>query len=163
MPAPPELDPERRRASDSSGLSAADRIELRALADRYAAAVDARALEALQACFLPDGLLRMQSSSSESSEYRGRSALAEMFELLRPLTLTMHDVTTWALVDDGPQPRAIVHCCAHHLTTRDGEVSDWVMHIRYDDTCARDRQRVWCLRERVATVLFTERRSVRVP
>jgi SnoaL-like domain len=139
-------------------------IELARLPDAYAAAVDARDAEALCACFAPMGRLVVIGAGAErKQEYVGREGVHQVIALLERFALTVHHVTTRHLVADGARGRGIVACVAHHIAVRDGQASDLAMHVRYEDEYVRIGECAWCFELRVARVLFTERRQVRVP
>jgi len=139
----------------------ADELALRRLSDEYAAAVDRRDLDALRACFAPDARLVMLSGARPPREYLGHERLASVMDELQTFALTAHHVTTCSVALGSPETgQGTVGCVAHHVRS-DG--SDLILHIRYEDEYRRDAGRTWRIVERVANVLFSERRAVRLP
>lgn len=147
----------------SESPSTSDELALRRLADAYAVAVDRRDLAALRSCFAPDGRLVLLSGSREPREYRGHDGLAEVMTQLERFELTLHHVTTCSVVVDEAQARGSVAGVAHHVSLLEDGASDLVLQMRYEDTYHRDGDGRWRFAERLAHVLFSERRAVQLP
>jgi ketosteroid isomerase-like protein len=116
----------------------ADDAEIRALSDRYAAAVDGRDVDGLLAVFAPDATLFRPpgDDGAPGFEVVGHDALRGVIQqLARDYLSTSHVLGERRYEVDGRAARGEVVCTAHHL--RDGvagEVIDRVLHIRYVDT-----------------------------
>jgi hypothetical protein len=147
----------------SEPAGASDELALRRLSDAYASAVDRRDLAALCDCFAPDGRLVLLSGSREPREYPGHDGLADVMTELGRFELTLHHVSTCSIVFDGAQPHGVVAGVAHHVSARDEGASDLVLQMRYEDTYGRGADMRWRFSERLAHVLFSERRAVRLP
>jgi len=68
--------------------------ELSRLVGAYAAAVDARDLEALRRLFLPDATLTVRRGGGEPEVHRGHGGLAGVIEALAPFEQTLHEVSS---------------------------------------------------------------------
>ena len=117
----------------------ADRIELRALVDAYATALDTRDSDGLVALFTPDAHFGIYEPgrSDPSHAFNGAAELATLMEMLRVYGDTMHLMANHTVTIDGDGAAGEVYCLAHHLTDKDGETVDLVMTIRYRDRYAR--------------------------
>ena len=115
----------------------ADRLALRELVDRYAAAVDARDAEAFAALFGADGELVVVRAGHDSSTRRGPEELGEITRLLARYGSTLHLVANHLVELDGDRATGVALCQAHHLVDLDEVQRDLVLTIRYHDTYAR--------------------------
>lgn len=139
-----------------------DELGLRRLAEAYAAAVDRRDAAALLDLFLPDGRLSV-IRGGERSEYAGRAELATIVELLEPFEATLHEVVGQQVEIEGEEARCETTGVAHHVSRDEGGgASDFVMYLHYRDRCRRAGEG-WRFAARELTVLWTERRRVRLP
>jgi SnoaL-like domain len=119
----------------------ADRLELRALVDRYAVAVDARDAEAFASLFLPDGVLSVHEDEGAppAVRYVGADELRSVMELLRFYTRTFHLMANHLSDVRGDEATGETYCLAHHLVEDGRGLTDLVMFIRYRDAFARTR------------------------
>lgn len=104
--------------------------ELRALVDRYAAAVDHRDFGALADVFVPDGEL-----ITPLGRRQGLAEIRAAMSGLHRYHETEHRVgaAEFAVDGDGDTATGRVACEAHHITVADGRRNDRVMVITYDD------------------------------
>lgn len=143
-------------------MTPADRLELLALAPRYAAAVDARDVVAATALFTPDGVLvtpEPPQRMGATVEHRGHDAVAAALTLVTSVDRTVHEVVGQVVEPDpadADRASGHVRCVAHHVT---GE-QDVVWHLRYADAYAR-RPGGWRLTRRELHVDLVEVRRVR--
>lgn len=138
--------------------------ELTRLLAAYAAAVDARDLDALRDLFLADATLAVRRGEGEPQVFRGRAELSGVIEALAPFELTLHEVSSaaFAVEPGGAEATAQSVCVAHHVRRGDGrEGSDLVLHGRYSDRFRRDADGAWRFAARELRVLWTEKRAVR--
>lgn len=157
--------------------------ELSRLVGAYAAAVDARDLEALRSLFLPDAMLTVRRGAGEPEVHRGHEGLAGVIEALAPFEATLHEVSApvfeLAPGVDGRVEEATGECVcvAHHVRRREGsggreggdgraaggrEADDLVLHGRYADRFRRADDGTWRFAARELRVLWTEKRPVRL-
>ncbi len=96
----------------------ADRVELRALVDRYALAADSRDRAGFAGVFTADGVLAIGPGGG----LVGPDAIPAPLDYLDAhYTHTMHFIGTHDVVLDGDTATGTVYCLAHHLwraTTR---------------------------------------------
>lgn len=129
--------------------------ELRALADRYAAAADDRDADAFADVFTDDGVLE-----THRGEMRGRDELRSVPERLARYDQTRHTVTSHEVVDvAGDAATARAWCTAEHTTIGDVCVETYVMEIRYDDRCHRDESGRWRIAHRRLVLLSEDTRQ----
>ncbi|MBS1895643.1 MAG: nuclear transport factor 2 family protein [Actinobacteria bacterium] len=138
--------------------------ELAVLLGAYAAAVDARDLDALRGLFLADATLTVRRGKAEPQVFRGRAELSGVIEALAPFELTLHEVSSaeFAVDPEGAEVSGRSVCVAHHIRRGEGrEGSDLVLHGRYSDRFRRDADGAWRFAARELRVLWTEKRAVR--
>ena len=116
------------------------RAELLALAARYAQALDQHDREQLCSVFTPSGCIAVYSpadSREPSSVFPGHEHLVDVIEAIEErFEHTYHFVgnATYQQGTDGSLTGE-VYCIAHHfMPGTDGEPSNLVMYIRYEDT-----------------------------
>lgn len=140
-----------------------DYRELRALSERYAAAVDDGDAVAFAAAFLPDGTLQMfrpGDGSTPSTNMSGAAALAEVPAAVQSrYQSTLHFLGQSVFDIDGDHATGTTYCLAHHFEPAPHGGIDYVMHIRYVDTCVRDPQGRWRIKRRVGRCYWTETRA----
>jgi ketosteroid isomerase-like protein len=143
--------------------------ELSRLVGAYAAAVDARDLEALRGLFLPDATMTVRRGMGESEVHRGHEGLAGVIEALAPFELTLHEVSGLVFEvapvgEDGvAEATGEAVCVAHHVRRGNGrEADDLVLHGRYSDRFRRCDDGAWRFAARELRVLWTEKRPVRL-
>ena len=142
-----------------------DRVELRALVERYAAGADRRDGEMVASCFAPDGVNvvpKVPESLAPTIVREGREAIASTIPRLARYYCTMHAVVGQVLEPgDGPdRATGVVSCLAHHVERQDGELIDLAWSLRYHDAYVRlDGE--WLIARRELWCDFVERRPVR--
>ncbi len=143
----------------------ADRLELRTLVDRYAAAVDARDADAFAALFAPGAVLAVYETEDGEPvvEYRGHDALRDVMDLLRTFSTTFHLMANHLCETAGGAGTGEVYCMAHHLTEDAGGATDLVMYIRYRDAYARTQDGWRFVRRDVLRQWTEERPAERRP
>src|SRR5665213_1283168 len=102
----------------SDALSAADVVELRALADTYAHGVDRNDRATFLSAFHPDARLTvfMNTDDAEPRSLRqGHESLGGIPELLTRYDKTFHFVGNHRYVLNGDTASGEVYCLAHHL------------------------------------------------
>jgi uncharacterized protein (TIGR02246 family) len=133
---------------------AADRVELRALVDRYAVAADTRDRDGFVGAFTGDGVLAVAAGV----ELRGRQIATPLDYLDAHYERTMHFVGNHDVTVHGDTAHGIVYCIAHHLSRRDGELVDTAMAARYEDTYVRT-EAGWRIARRAVTIDWEEDRA----
>ena len=140
--------------------------ELSRLVGAYAAAVDARDLEALRGLFLTDATLTVRRGEGEPQVLRGPEGLAAAIEAVAPFEHTLHEVSSpvFELAADGEEATGECVCVAHHVRRGEGrEGEDMVLNGRYVDAYRRDEDGEWRFAARELRVLWSEKRAVRLP
>jgi hypothetical protein len=141
-----------------------DYRELRALSECYAIAVDDGDGDAFAAAFLPDATLQMfrpADGSSPSTDMTGTAALAGVPTSVQSrYESTLHFLGQSVYDIDGDQATGTTYCLAHHFSPGPDGGLDYVMHIRYSDTCARDSEGRWRIMRRIGRCYWTETRAV---
>lgn len=135
-----------------------DELALRALAARYAMAVDRRDQAGYVGVFLPDARLRIfdpADASAPTSEIVGAAELAKVTERIARYDVTFHMVGTSHYDVRGDVATGEVYCIAHHVHRGSPDVDD-VMYIRYVDEY-RQVDGDWKIAERVLHVDFRQR------
>jgi ketosteroid isomerase-like protein len=138
--------------------------ELSRLVGAYAAAVDARDLEALRRLFLPDATVTVRRGEAEPDVYRGHQGLAGVIEALARFDATLHEVSSlvFEVEASGEGATGGCVCVAHHVRRgEDREADELVLHGRYADRFQRGEDGTWKFAARELRVLWTEKRSVR--
>jgi ketosteroid isomerase-like protein len=136
-----------------------DRLELRALVDAYASALDRRDIDAFVALFTADAHLGIYEPGVEipASRFDGTAELASLMSMLEVYGETMHVMANHTVTFDGEQANGEVYCLAHHLT--DGATRNLAMTIRYRDRYERT-QDGWRIAHRRIIRYWNERRPV---
>jgi ketosteroid isomerase-like protein len=131
----------------------------------YAAAVDARDLDALRRLFLSDATLTVRRGEREPEVHRGHAGLAAVIEALAPFELTLHAVSSPVFEAEPGGEAASGECVvvAHHVRRGEGrEGENLILRGRYVDAFRRDEDGTWRFAARELRVLWTEKRSVRL-
>jgi uncharacterized protein (TIGR02246 family) len=137
----------------------ADRVELRALVDRYAVAADSRDREGFAGVFTADGVLAVGPGGG----LVGPDAIPAPLDYLDAhYTHTMHLVGNHDVVLDGDTATGTVYCLAHHLSVRGGEMIDSCMGLRYFDRYVRTDDG-WRIAHRSTSVDWQEDRPASPP
>ena len=137
-----------------------DVVALNQLAYRYAAAVDACDVAALQAMFHPEGRLRSyQPDAAEPfADLKGREQLAAVPNAMRGMYRhTAHMMTNHLVEVAGDIATGQVLCTARHLSKDAAESVNVI--IRYIDEYVRHESR-WVILDRQIRFLWSERHPV---
>jgi hypothetical protein len=135
-----------RPAAGGSQPGGSDRVELRALADRYARGVDRRDRAAYVGAFHPDGVLeiyRPRRTDVLAKRLEGHDELGRVTDDIGRYERTFHVVGQATYDVDGDRATGEVYCVAHHVV---GD-TDRVMYIRYEDEYTR-RDGRWAIEVR---------------
>lgn len=130
-----------------------DRIELRALVEEYARAVDAKDVDAVVALFTEDGRLLshlMPGTEVEPLVRQGHDKLRRALDAgLTPYERTTHVIGGQVLELDGATASGTTVCLAHHLYDAVDPPGRrlMVMAIRYEDSYVRHHG-LWRFAER---------------
>jgi uncharacterized protein (TIGR02246 family) len=131
----------------------ADRIDLRALVDAYAVAVDARDRERFVGLFLPDAVMAMGPR-----ELEGHEGVVKAIDMLdKHYPRSMHFVGNHDVTLDGDHATGLVYCLAHHISTRDEGSRDRFVAVHYDDRYVRTDDG-WRFARRDLTIIWEEER-----
>jgi uncharacterized protein (TIGR02246 family) len=137
----------------------ADRIELRALVDRYAVAADTRDRAGFAAVFTHDGVLAVGPGAG----LVGHDAIPAPLDYLDAhYTHTMHFVGNHDVVLDGDTASGTVYCLAHHLSSQGDGMTDSCMGLRYLDRYVRTDEG-WRISHRGVHVDWQEDRPAAPP
>src|ERR1700758_5729648 len=104
--------------TDPSVPQLADQLAIRGLVDAYAYCADRRDATGQMALFTEDTefLVYMDSrSASPTQHFRGRAALAPVFDELNTYVTTMHFNGQSTAVLDGDHASGVTYCLAHHV------------------------------------------------
>jgi 3-phenylpropionate/cinnamic acid dioxygenase small subunit len=140
-------------------MSDADVIALNQLAYRYAAAVDARDVDAFLAVFHPDGRLRTYAAGSDEpfSDVVGHEQLASVPQRMGDMfRRTFHQMTNHLVDVDGDAATATLLCTARFLSVDPADDAAGVNVIRYVDRYER-RSGEWRIADREIRFLWSER------
>jgi hypothetical protein len=143
-------------------MSENDVAALNQLAFRYAAAVDACDVVALQSVFTPSGRLRSyQPDAIEPfADLVGHTQLAAIPNAMRGMYRQTAHMMTNHLVDiDGDRARGDVLRMARHLSADPADPVSINVVIRYVDCYVRTQDK-WLIADRQIRFLWSERHSV---
>jgi hypothetical protein len=152
-------------ADDINHRDIADQLELRSLAEYYAAGVDRRDRDLFLRAFHPDGgivLLDYTDPTQVRGTRTGHAELADVTELIARYDKTFHFIGNTRYTIDGDRATGEVYCVAHHLTPDRHGGTDHVMMIRYQDSYSR-RDGRWGIDERRLITDWTETRTANRP
>ena len=146
-------------------LAVADRLALADLVHLYASAVDDRRFDEVVELFTETAELRLPNppgSLEPVQTHHGRAGVRTAMAALAAVTRTEHAIVgeVYAAGDDGDYALGRITCIAHHWTVADGQASDLVWHLRYDDEYMRTRAG-WRIHGRALTINAIETRPVR--
>lgn len=141
--------------------AARDEFELRRLAEAYGVAVDDRDPDALASLFASDGALLVYEAGSDELRYAYRDACFSPLtdDLAQAYVRTFHLVANVVVEIDGDTASGTVYCLASHLRDVGRGAQVGTMPVRYRDRYVRTPAG-WRFAERVATVLWRDRRPV---
>jgi ketosteroid isomerase-like protein len=142
--------------------SSADVPGLRALAFRYASALDRREREELLSVFCPDAILRVIRRNPDGGERvsirTGHRQVGEIIDVISRYDGTFHFVGNQLYEVRGDEASGEVYCLAHHFARNDRGGTDVVMFIRYHDLYRRVADGAWLVAERDVRVDWIEER-----
>jgi hypothetical protein len=117
----------------------ADQLELRALVDRYALAVDNRDPEELGSLFHDDGGVDVYLAGRPQpvAQLRGPTQFAQMLDGLKIYRATMHFVTNCVIRVTGDSASGTAYCVARHYLEDGDDSRDEMMVLTYDDRFVR--------------------------
>ena len=137
-----------------------DRIAIRELVDDYAFLADSGEAQKQADLFTEDTVYIVEylDMPEANQTLTGRDALVPLFEGLASYHTKTHfngQSKVYDLTEDTA--RGIVYCLAHHITLEDGQQSNMVASIRYDDDYVKvDGQ--WKFAKRHLRINFVENR-----
>jgi hypothetical protein len=145
-------------------LAVEDRLALADLVHLYAAAVDDRRFDAVVELFTDTAELRLPDPPRDLDPvrvHRGRSALRAAMATLAGVEKTEHEIVgeVYAAAAEPDYALGRITAVAHHWTRRDGQVTDLVWHLRYDDEYLRTPAG-WRIHGRALTINAIETRPV---
>lgn len=146
-------------------LAVADRLALADLVHLYAAAVDDRRFGDVVELFTDTAELRLPDpprTMAPDRVQRGRTGVRAAMDALTGIERTEHAIVgeVYAAQPDPDYALGRITCIAHHWSRRDGEVTDVVWHLRYDDEYLRTPLG-WRIHGRALTVNAIETRPSR--
>lgn len=146
-------------------LNASDRLALSDLVHLYASAVDDRRFDDVVELFTETAELRLPDPPRALEPVRqlhGRDGVRSAMASLAAVTRTEHAIVgeVYAAGDDGNYALGRITCIAHHWTVADGQASDLVWHLRYDDEYEL-ADAGWRISRRALTINAIETRPVR--
>jgi len=146
-------------------LAIADRLAVADLVHLYAAAVDDKRFDDVVELFTDTAELRLPDPprSLEPVRYtQGRDGVRAAMASLARIARTEHAIVgeVYAPGTDADYALGRISCVAHHWSLGDGEVTDLVWHLRYDDEYLRTRSG-WRIHGRALTINAIETRPVR--
>jgi hypothetical protein len=153
------------RYGDRADLSLAqvsDRLAIRELVDAYAYCADRRDATGQMALFTEDTdfLVYMDSHSpAPTQHFRGRAALAPVFDELNTYVTTMHFNGQSTVVLDGDHASGVTYCLAHHVKVERSVRTLMVAAIRYLDSFVK-QDGAWFFSQRKLMVDWTETRPL---
>jgi len=154
-----------RRRGDHPGLSlpeAAERLAIRELVDAYAYFADRRDAAGQMELFTEDTELVVFGDSRNpepTQRFRGRAALAPVFDELNTYRATMHLNGQSTTRVDGARASGVTYCLVHELRTDGTARSAMSAAIRYLDSFVK-RDGRWFIRQRQVVVDWTETRTL---
>ena len=150
-------------------LEGADELAIRAVVDAYADCADRRDVAGQLALFTEDAELVVFADTLKpgpTQKFRGRAALAPVFDELKNYRVTMHfngQITTRV---DGDRASAVTYCQVHELTVDDKTPRNLnavrnlkIVAVRYLDSFIK-RDGKWLIRQRQVVVDWTETRPL---
>jgi hypothetical protein len=114
-------------------------LQLRRLAEDYAAAADLADPAAFAAVFTDDGILEVKQAGYETPvvHAEGHEELGAVMALFAPFVFTMHLVCNHRVAIDGDRAAGETYCIANHVTLEEGGKQNLVQYIRYLDEYRR--------------------------
>src|SRR4029077_12487728 len=146
-------------------LNAVDRLALADLVHLYASAIDDRRFADVVELFTETAELRLPDpprSLEPVRRHHGRDGVREAMGAVAAVARTEHAIVgeVYAAADDPNYALGRITCIAHHFSVADGQISDVVWHLRYDDEYLRTRAG-WRIHGRALTINAIETHPVR--
>ncbi|GAC1411202.1 MAG: hypothetical protein NVSMB60_32940 [Mycobacterium sp.] len=146
-------------------LKVRDRLALTDLVHLYASAVDDRRFDDVVELFTETAELRLPdppTSLEPVRRHHGREGVREAMAAVAAVNRTEHAIVgeVYAPSDDSNYALGRIACIAHHWSLHDGQVTDVVWHLRYDDEYMRTRAG-WRVHGRALTINAIETRPFR--
>jgi hypothetical protein len=154
-----------RQRGDHADLSlpeAADRLAIRELIDAYAYCADRRDVAGQLALFTEDTELVVFADSrnpTPTQRFRGRAALAPVFDELKNHRATMHFNGQSTARVDGARASAVTCCLVHEFTVDETAHTLMIAAIRYLDSLVK-KDGKWFIRQRQVAIDWTETRPM---
>ena len=154
-----------RRRGDHPGLSlpeAAERLAIRELVDAYAYFADRRDAAGQMELFTEDTELVVFGDSRNpepTQRFRGRAALAPVFDELNTYRATMHLNGQSTTRVDGARASGVTYCLVHELTVDATAHTLMIAALRYLDSFVK-KDGKWFIRQRQVLVDWTETRPL---
>jgi len=146
-------------------LNTFDRLALADLVHLYASAVDDRRFDDVVELFTDTAELRLPDpprSLDPVRRHHGRGGVRDAMSAVAAVARTEHAIVgeVYAAADDPNYALGRITCIAHHFSVADGQISDVVWHLRYDDDYLRTRAG-WRIHGRALTINAIETHPVR--
>jgi hypothetical protein len=146
-------------------LNTFDRLALADLVHLYASAVDDRRFDDVVELFTETAELRLPDpprSLDPVRRHHGRGGVRDAMSAVAAVARTEHAIVgeVYAAADDPNYALGRITCIAHHFSVADGQISDMVWHLRYDDEYLRTRAG-WRIHGRALTINAIETHPVR--
>ena len=146
-------------------LNTFDRLALADLVHLYASAVDDRRFDDVVELFTETAELRLPAPPRSLDPVRrhlGRGGVRDAMSAVAAVARTEHAIVgeVYAAADDPNYALGRITCIAHHFSVADGQISDVVWHLRYDDEYLRTRAG-WRIHGRALTINAIETHPVR--
>lgn len=127
-----------------------DRIELRALVDRYAHIPDDRAYDLVDQLFTEEATL-----VGPGFEMHGRDQIRAAMQAIEQYSATQHNVHNHNVDLSGDQATGDTYCVANHLHEKDGVPHKLDWGVRYRDAYRRDGG-VWRIQRRELVLVWEQ-------
>jgi hypothetical protein len=146
-------------------LGIADRVQLSDVVHRYAAAVDDRRFPDAADLFTDTAELALPNPPDHLDpvhHFAGPEGVLAALAALQAVPRTEHAIVGEVYGDADAPDRAVgrIACVAHHWSAQDGQLTDVVWHMRYDDVY-RVTGRGWQIERRALTINAIETRPLR--
>jgi hypothetical protein len=146
-------------------LNIHDRLALTDLVHLYASAVDDRRFDDVVELFTETAELRLPDPPQSLEPVRrqhGRDGVRQAMAAVAGVDRTEHAIVgeVYAPGDDSNYALGRITCVAHHWSLNDGQVTDLVWHLRYDDEYMRTPAG-WRIHGRALTINAIETRPFR--
>jgi hypothetical protein len=150
--------------ADLSLTQVSDRLAIRELVDAYAYRADCRDAAGQMALFTEDTEYLVYADRRDrmpTQHFRGRAALAPVFDDLNIYEATLHLNGQSTVVLDGARASGVSHCLAHLVKADGAARTVTIAAIRYLDTFTKDGG-TWFFSQRKAMVDWTATRQLTI-